>query len=39
MTIWAFLVLISGMLMLLTYWKGKSWRESAEEREARESME
>ena len=39
MTLWAFLILISGLLMLLTYRKGKSWRESAEAREAKESME
>ena len=38
MTLWAFLILISGLLMLLVYWKGKSWRESAEAREAMESM-
>ncbi|KAF8621404.1 hypothetical protein AX15_007816 [Amanita polypyramis BW_CC] len=30
MTIWAFLMLFSGVLILLTYWKGKSWREKAE---------
>ncbi|KAK2465780.1 hypothetical protein APHAL10511_002324 [Amanita phalloides] len=35
MTLWAFLMLTSGLLILLTYWKGKSWRESAELREAR----
>ena len=39
MTLWAFLALISGLLMLLVYWKGKSWRESAEAREERESLE
>ncbi|KAK2465777.1 hypothetical protein APHAL10511_002321 [Amanita phalloides] len=35
MTLWAFLMLTSGLVILLTYWKGKSWRESAELSEAK----
>ena len=35
MTLWAFMMLINGSLIMLTYWKGKSWRENAELREAR----
>ncbi|KIL57351.1 hypothetical protein M378DRAFT_171859 [Amanita muscaria Koide BX008] len=34
MTLWAFIMAFAGLLILATYWKGKSWREKAESREA-----
>ncbi|KAM6493826.1 vacuolar DHA amino acid exporter [Amanita muscaria] len=34
MTLWAFIMALAGLLILATYWKGKSWREKAESREA-----
>ncbi|PFH53304.1 hypothetical protein AMATHDRAFT_137906 [Amanita thiersii Skay4041] len=36
MVVWGILMLVSGLLLLLVYWKGKTWREKAEAWEARE---
>ena len=33
-TIWAGLMLLSGFLITLVWWKGSQWREIAEAREA-----
>jgi hypothetical protein len=35
-TIWAFLLIISQLLILLVMWKGGKWRRESEEREERE---
>jgi hypothetical protein len=36
-TIWAALIVIGELLILLVMWKGQEWRQSAEEKDAKES--
>jgi hypothetical protein len=35
-TIWAGLILVSGLLTVLVWWKGGQWREESEAREAKQ---